>query len=298
MIRVPTVQGISFRFNQWLLQRSLRAAIQRSIVHAVLLVIAIVSLVPLVYMVSTSLKANGTEYAFPIQWIPNPLIWENYPLAFSAVPTLLFLRNTLLITLTSLVGELLTASLAAYGFARLRFPGREIFFTLMLSTLMLPYFVTMIPLFVLFRVLHWINSFYPLIVPSFFGGSPIFIFLLRQFFLTLPTELDDAAKIDGAGYFRIWWSVLMPLVRPALATVAILSLVHHWNDFVAPLVYLNSQNNFTLALGIFLFQGQYRTYFNQTMAYATMMTVPIFTVFFIFQKYFIRGIAMTGLTGR
>ncbi len=267
-------------------------------VHVLLLGIAAASLLPLIYMVSTSLKPDGTEYAFPIQWIPNPAVWANYPLAFTQVPTLLFLRNTLFISLTSLVGELLTCSLAAFGFARLRFPGRNIFFTLMLSTLMLPYFVTMIPLFVLFRTVHWINTFYPLVVPAFFGGSPIFIFLLRQFFLTLPTELDDAAKIDGAGFFRIWWSVLMPLVRPALATVSILSLVYHWNDFVAPLVYLNSQNKFTLALGIFLFQGQYRTYFNQTMAYATMMTLPIILVFFFFQKYFIQGISMTGLTGR
>ena len=270
----------------------------RIVVHVILLAVAAVSLLPLVYMVSTSLKPDGTEYAFPIQWIPNPAIWANYPLAFAQVPTLLFLRNTLLISATTLLGEILTGSLAAFGFARLRFPGRDILFTLMLSTLMLPYFVTMIPLFVLFRSVHWINTFYPLIVPAFFGGSPIFIFLLRQFFLTLPTELDDAAKIDGASFFRIWWSVLMPLVRPALATVTILSLVYHWNDFVAPLVYLNSQNNFTLALGIFLFQGQYRTYFNQTMAYATMMTVPILVVFFVFQKYFIQGISMTGLTGR
>jgi len=272
--------------------------LRRPMVHVLLLGIAAASLLPLVYMVSTSLKPDGTEYAFPIQWIPNPAVWANYPLAFTQVPTLLFLRNTLFISLTSLVGELLTCSLAAFGFARLRFPGRNIFFTLMLSTLMLPYFVTMIPLFVLFRTVHWINTFYPLVVPAFFGGSPIFIFLLRQFFLTLPTELDDAAKIDGAGFFRIWWSVLMPLVRPALATVSILSLVYHWNDFVAPLVYLNSQNKFTLALGIFLFQGQYRTYFNQTMAYATMMTLPIILVFFFFQKYFIQGISMTGLTGR
>jgi ABC-type glycerol-3-phosphate transport system permease component len=156
----------------------------------------------------------------------------------------------------------------------------------------------MIPLFVLFKTLGWTNTLLPLIVPSFFGGRPIAIFLMRQFFLTLPTELDDAAKIDGAGFFRIWWSVLLPLTRPALATVAILSLVYHWNDFLAPLIYLNSNDNFTLALGIRLFRDQYRTLFNLTMAYATMMTLPILTVFFLFQKYFVRGISMTGLVGR
>ena len=266
--------------------------------HLVLLAVAAVAMLPLVYMVSTSLKGNGLEYEFPIRWIPDPVVWENYPIAFTSVPTLTFLKNTLLITGVSLIGEVLSASLAAYGFARLRFPGRDVLFTLMLSTLMLPYIVTMIPLFVLFRNLGWIDTLLPLTVPAFFGGHPLFIFLLRQFFMTLPTELDDAAKIDGAGFFRIWWTVLLPLARPALATVAILSLVFHWNDFVAPLIYLNTQSNFTLALGIRLFRDEFTTRFNLTMAYSTMMTLPIITVFFLFQKYFIRGISMTGLTGR
>jgi ABC-type glycerol-3-phosphate transport system permease component len=281
-----------------LARASVRARWAHGAVHAALLFVAGLSLIPLVYMVSTSLKAEGLEYEFPIRWIPEPVVLGNYAQAFSSVPTLTFLRNTLIVSLTTIAGELITGSLAAYGFARLRFPGRNVLFMVMLSTLMLPYFVTMIPLFVLFKTLGWTNTLLPLIVPSFFGGRPIAIFLLRQFFLTLPTELDDAAKIDGAGFFRIWWSVLLPLTRPALATVAILSLVYHWNDFLAPLIYLNSENNFTLALGIRLFRDQYRTFFNLTMAYATMMTLPILTVFFLFQKYFIRGISMTGLTGR
>ncbi|HEY3109079.1 MAG TPA: carbohydrate ABC transporter permease [Chloroflexota bacterium] len=277
---------------------SVQTRLERAGVHAALLAVAGVSLIPLVYMVSTSLKAEGLEYEFPIRWVPDPIVWRNYPEAFGSVPTLTFLRNTLVVTLTAIIGELITGSLAAYGFARLRFPGRNALFLVMLSTLMLPYFVTMIPLFVLFKTLGWTNTLLPLIVPSYFGGRPIAIFLLRQFFLTLPTELDDAAKIDGAGFFRIWWSVLLPLTRPALATVAILSLVYHWNDFLAPLIYLNSNDNFTLALGIRLFRDQYRTLFNLTMAYATMMTLPILTVFFLFQKYFVRGISMTGLAGR
>ncbi|HEV8635492.1 MAG TPA: carbohydrate ABC transporter permease [Chloroflexota bacterium] len=281
-----------------LARRSVRARLARAGVHLALLAVAGVSLLPLAYMVSTSLKAEGLEYEVPIRWIPDPIVWRNYAQAFTSVPTLTFLRNTLAVALLTIVGELLTGSLAAYGFARLRFPGRNVLFMLMLSTLMLPYFVTMIPLFVLFRTLGWTNTLLPLIVPSFFGGRPIAIFLMRQFFLTLPTELDDAAKIDGAGFFRVWWSILLPLTRPALATVAILALVYHWNDFLAPLIYLNSTDNFTLALGIRLFRDQYRTFFNLTMAYATMMTLPILMVFFLFQKYFIRGISMTGLTGR
>ncbi len=270
----------------------------RVVVHVVLLGLVVGSIVPLVYMISTSLKPDGSEFEFPIRWIPNQIAWENYPRSFTSVKTVTFLKNTMLVSVFSLIGELITASLAAYAFARLRFPGRDLLFMLVLSTLMLPYIVTLIPLFVLFRNLGWINTLLPLIVPAYFGGHPLFIFLLRQTYLGLPRELDDAAKIDGAGFFRTWWSVLLPLTGPALATVTILSLVFHWNDFVAPLVYLNSQDNFTLALGVRLFRDQYRTFFNEMMAYSTMMSVPILLVFFIFQKHFVRGITMSGLTGR
>jgi multiple sugar transport system permease protein len=169
---------------------------------------------------------------------------------------------------------------------------------LVLSGLMLPYMVTLIPQFVLFRNLGWINTLLPLIVPAFFGGSPFYIFLLRQFFRGLPTDLEDAARIDGAGYFRIWWTIAMPLARPGLATVAILSILTHWNDFTAPLVYLNTQDNWTLALGIRLFRDAYQVNFNLMMAYAVMMTIPVFTVFFAFQKYFVRGITISGMGGK
>lgn len=267
-------------------------------VHVLLLMLVFVSVIPLAYMVSTSLKPNGTEYELPIRWIPERLAWENYKLALTTVPTLTFLKNTVIVTIVSLIGELLTSSLAAYAFARLRFPGRDFLFMIMMSTLMLPYFVILIPVFILFRNLGWIDTLLPLTVPAFFGGSPLYIFFLRQYFLTLPRELDEAARIDGAGFFRIWWSVILPLSKPALATVAILSLVFHWNEFTGPLVFINSQENFTLALGIRLFRNQYTTFFNQTMAYATLMTVPILIVFFIFQKQFIKGISMTGLGGR
>jgi len=268
------------------------------LIHALLAFLVVISILPLVYMVSTSIKPDGSEFEFPIRWIPDRIAWENYARAFTQIKTLTFLKNTLIVSAASLVGEILTASLAAYGFARLRFPGRDLLFVLMLSTLMLPYIVTLIPLFVLFRTLGWINTLLPLIVPAFFGGHPLFIFLLRQTYLGLPRELDEAARIDGAGFFRTWWSVLLPLTRPALATVVILSLVFHWNDFVAPLVYLNSQDNFTLALGVRLFRDQYRTFFNLTMAFSTMMSLPIILVFFLFQKHFVRGITMSGLTGR
>lgn len=267
-------------------------------VHIVLLVIAGLSLIPLLYMVITSLKERGREFAYPIEWIPDPIVWSNYQTALDTVPAWTFLANTLIVTLLTLVGGLLSSSLAAYGFARMRFPGRDFLFMLMLSGMMLPYMVTLIPQFVLFRELGWINTLLPLIVPAFFGGTPFYIFLLRQFYKGIPTDLEDAAKLDGAGFFRIWWTVAMPLAKPALATVAILSILHHWNDFLGPLVYLHTQDNWTLALGIRLFRDAYQVNFNLMMAYAVMMTIPVFTVFFMFQKYFVRGIAISGMGGR
>lgn len=267
-------------------------------VHLVLLAIAGISLLPLIYMVSTSLKATGTEFAYPVQWVPDPIVWSNYATALDTVETLTFLANTMIVTTATLVGGLLTASLAAYGFARMRFPGRDFLFMLCLSGMMLPFMVTMIPQFVLFRELGWINTLLPLIVPAFFGGTPFYIFLLRQFFKGLPTDLEDAAKIDGASFFRIWWTIAMPMARPALATVAILSILFHWNDFLGPLIYLHTQDNWTLALGIRLFRDAYQVNFNLMMAYAVMMTVPVFTVFFAFQKYFVQGIAISGMGGR
>lgn len=276
----------------------LRKLLGRAIVHLVLLGIAAISMIPLLYMVSTSLKERGREFSNPIEWIPDPAVWSNYLTALEVVPAMTFLANTMIITVATLVGGLLSASLAAYCFARCRFPGRDILFMVMLSGMMLPYMVTTIPQFVLFRELGWINTLLPLTVPAFFGGAPFYIFLLRQFFKGLPRDLEDAAKLDGASYLRIWWTIAMPLAKPALATVAILSILHNWNDFVGPLIYLQTQDNWTLALGIRLFRDQYQVNFNYMMAYAVMMTIPVFSVFFAFQKYFIRGITISGMGGR
>ena len=272
--------------------------IRRLPVHLVLLAIALFSLLPLLYMISTSVKADGMEFAIPIEWIPQVLHPENYERAFIRFPTLTFLRNSVIIVVFCLVGEVLTGALVAYGFARARFPGRQILFFVMLSTMMLPQMVTLIPQFILFRELGWINTFLPLIVPAFFGGHPFYIFLLRQFFMGLPAELEDAARIDGAGFFRIWWSVALPLAKPGLTTVAILSILTHWNDFTTPLIYLKSTRNFTVALGIHLFKDSYQMRFNQQMAYAVMMTLPVFLLFFLFQKNFIGGITLSGMGGR
>jgi ABC-type glycerol-3-phosphate transport system permease component len=266
-------------------------------VYVVVVGISVAALVPLFYLVSTSLKGDGQELTIPIQWIPDPVAWENYLRIFTVVPLLTFLQNTVLITLVTLVGNVLVSALVAYGFARTRFPGRDAMFIVLLSTLMLPYVVTLIPQFVLFRTLGWVNTFLPLIIPSMFG-HPIYIFLLRQFFRSMPVEVEEAARLDGAGFLRTWWSIALPLARPGLATVAILSVVTHWNDFIAPLVYLNTEDKWTISLAVNLFQSNFVLNYNLMMAYAAVMTVPVLAIFFCFQKYFVRGITITATGNR
>ena len=270
---------------------------RRTLAYVVVTAVSLVSLVPLFYAISTSLKANGQELAIPIAWIPDPVEWRNYVRIFTVVPLLGFLQNTVLITVTTLVGNVLVSALVAYGFARTRFPGRDALFMILLATLMLPYVVTLIPQFVLFRTFGWVNTFLPLIIPSMFG-HPIYIFLLRQFFRSMPVEVEEAARLDGAGFLRIWWSIALPLARPGLATVAILSVVTHWNDFIAPLVYLNTEDMWTISLAVNLFQSDFLLNYNLMMAYAIVMTVPVVAIFFAFQKYFVRGITITATSNR
>jgi ABC-type glycerol-3-phosphate transport system permease component len=278
-------------------RQSARRALSHALTHLALLVISLTALIPLVYMVTTALKPYGQELIFPIRWIPQPAVWQNFPDAWTTVPTATFLENTAIITFGALIGELLTSSLVAYGFARLRFPGRNILFMLCISSMMLPFVVLLIPLFIIFRTLHWIDTFLPLIVPGWFG-VPFFIFMLRQYFLSLPHELDDAAKIDGAGILRVWWSILLPLIKPAIAAAGIFSFIAHWNDFLGPLIFLNTEDKFTVALGVNMFFAEYQVHMDLVMAYSVMVALPVILVFFVFQRYFVQGIALTGLTGR
>lgn len=260
--------------------------------------VSLVLLVPLFYMFSTSLKVPGTELALPPKWLPNPVVWRNYPETFSVRPFHLYLRNTLIVVVGATSGTLVTASMAGYVFARLRFPGRGVLFGITLMTMMLPFIVTMIPTFIIFRSLGWINTLYPLFVPAWFGGGPFNIFLFRQFFMTLPYELDEAARIDGAGFFRIYLRVLAPISQPVFATVAIFSFISHWNEFVGPLIYLNSRHLFTLALGLQTFRSEFEVRWANIMVASTLMTVPCLLIFFFFQRYFLRGVVMSGMAGR
>ncbi len=264
--------------------------------HLVLAMVGLAFFLPLAWMISTSLKPDVEIFVFPPKWLPSQIIWSNYPKALSTIPFFLYLKNTLFLCLMNVIGTVASCSLVAYSFARIKWIGRNFLFIVVLGTMMLPFPVTMIPLFLVFKQIGWLNSFYPLIAPAFFG-SPFYIFLLRQFFLTIPYDLSDAARIDGCSEFMIFLRIILPLSRPALATVALFTFLATWNDFLAPLIYLNDPRMWTLALGLQRFQSQHSTDWQQLMAAATVMTLPIVVLFFLTQRTFIKGIATTGIKG-
>ncbi len=259
---------------------------------------ALILCLPLLWLISTSLKVRGHEFLVPPELIPQPILWQNYPDAMTALPFGLYFANTMIVVVMSELGTLLTGSMAAFAFARLRFPGRDFLFVLVLSSLMLPNVVTLIPKFVIFRILGWINTLLPLWVPLWFGGGAFNIFLIRQYAMTLPLELDEAARIDGANNWQIYSRVILPLIGPALATVAIFTFIYSWNDFLEPLIYLHDETKRTLALGLLGFQDLYSTEWNLMMAASAVLIVPVVVVFLFAQRYFIRGISLTGLAGR
>lgn len=258
----------------------------------------IIVLFPFFWQLSTSLKAPADVFTWPPVWAPLPPHFENYREVASIVPLWLYLGNSLFIALTSILGTLLSCSLAAYGFARLRFPGREPLFLLLISPMLLPWAVYIVPQFILFQRLGWYNTFLPMIVPAFFG-DPFFIFLLRQFFLGIPPELEDAARMDGAGFFGAYWRIILPLAAPALGVTAIFRFMWTWNDFFNPLIYLSDQQRFTLPLGLAFFQGSPRSaiQIHLLMAMATIIVLPCVIVYFLAQRWFIQGIVFTGLKG-
>ncbi len=232
----------------------------------------------------------------PPKWIPKPFQWDNYSSGLTFVPFLLYLRNTLIICSANVVGVLLSSSLVAYGLSVIPWRGRDSLFIIILSTMMLPYQVVMVPLFAVFTFLGWIDTFLPLIVPAFLGNA-FFIFLLRQFFMSIPKDLTDAAKIDGCSEFQIYRRIILPLSKPALATVALFTFMYAWNDYLGPLIYLFDQSKFTVSLGLAMFQSQYGSYYGMLMAVSTVVTVPIIVLFFFTQRTFIQGITLTGIKG-
>ncbi|MCB0129456.1 MAG: carbohydrate ABC transporter permease [Caldilineaceae bacterium] len=273
-----------------------RSRLTRWAATAILLVVAVVFLIPLVWMVSSSLKPEYQVFEMPPRLIPHPIRWENYREALTYVPFGRYTLNTAVITLFVIIGHTLSCTLVAYGFARLRAPGRDTLFIFVLATLMLPYPVTMVPLYVIFNWLGWINSYLPLIVPAFFG-SPFYIFLLRQFFLRIPAELEDAARMDGANLLQILWRIILPLSMPAIATVAIFTFQFTWNDFLTPLIYLHDQRLYTVALGLNFFRSSFQVSWAYLMAASLVTMLPVLLVFFLAQRLFIEGISISGIKG-
>ena len=264
--------------------------------YVVLTMVSLLFAAPFLWMVLTSLKTTHAVFEVPPTLVPTRVQWSNYPTALTQIPFLLYLWNTLVIAVSGTVGALFCSALVGYSFGRIDWWGRRWLFPLVLASMMLPFQVKMVPTFLIFTWLHWVGTFLPLIVPSFIN-VPLFIFLMRQFYLTLPKELPDAARVDGAGEWRVFWEVMLPLTKPALASVAIFSFLGHWNDFLAPLIYLTNPNDFTLSVGLQAFQGTHATEWALLMAAATVFALPVIILFFSLQRFFVRGIAATGLKG-
>jgi multiple sugar transport system permease protein len=264
--------------------------------HALLIAGSVVMLLPFAWMLSTSLKLPPDIFTYPPVWIPSPIAWQNYAKTVTVMPFGRFYLNSLIVTTGVTLLQLLTSSLAAFAFARMRFPGRNLLFLLYLATLMIPFQVTMIPNFILVRALGWYDTYQALILPPAF--SAFSTFLLRQYFMGIPRELDEAARIDGATSLRIWWQVIMPLAGPAIAALATFVSLNSWNDFLWPLIITNSPAMRTLPVGLSTFQGQYKTDWNLLMAGSMIAMVPVLLVYIIGQRWFIRGITLSGLGGR
>ena len=273
----------------------------RVILYTVLYGGAAVFLIPLAWMLLTAIKTLPENYTFPPTLLPHVAQWQNFHTAWTSYNFTLYTYNTLFITLTSMVGVVATSSLCAYGFARLQFVGRDIIFMCVLASVMLPFTVTVLPLYIIFRDLGWLNTFKPLIVPAWFGGGAFNIFLQRQFFLSIPRDLDEAARIDGCSNFGIYWRILLPLSKPVLAVVTILWFQTSWTDFLGPVIYLNSSDKFTLALGVYQYASDVGMapvhHVELLMCVAFAMVLPIALVFLAAQRYMIRGVVLSGIKG-
>jgi len=268
-----------------------------ALIYVVLGAGAMVILLPFLWMVSTALKPAEQVLVYPPQWIPHPPRWSNFVEGWTTLPFTLYLQNTCIITFSVILGTLLTASMAAYAFARLRWPGRDLIFLLTLATIMLPTQVTMIPVFLLFRNLGWLNTFKPLTVGAWMGGGAVNIFLIRQFMLTVPLELEEAARIDGCSTFGIYWRIVLPLLKTCLAVIAVFTFISTWNDFMGPLIYLTTPDKATLALGLQFFQGHYGVTYQFLMAVSLIVMAPCLLLFLAAQRLFVSGIALIGIKG-
>jgi len=297
--------------NVQLTERAARRKSRRKLLEKVWLIILqifltlflISFLVPALWMISSSLKASTEVFAHPIVWIPESPQWSNYPRVFEILPFATFAWNSILVVIFAVLGTMFSSVTAGYSFARLRWPGRDFFFGMLIATLMLPEIITLVPRFIIFRELRWLDTLLPLTVPFWFGATPwtpLYIFLMRQFFKGIPMELEEAAFIDGASRFRTLVQIMLPLSKPVLATVAVFATLQHYTDFMNPLIYVSSMDNWTLALGIAGLNADesFRASWELVFAAGTFMTLPMILLFIFAQRYFVQGITMTGFGGR
>jgi multiple sugar transport system permease protein len=276
-------------------RRKLFASVMK---HLVLLVVAAAFLLPFYWLVISSFKDNAQIFARPLQWWPNPIHWDNFErtIHYPNFPYFRFLWNSIFYAGMVTIGTVISSAAVGYGFAKLRFPGRDALFAITLATLMIPAIVTFIPTYILFSKLNLTGGYAPLIIPAFLG-NPFFIFMMRQFFMGVPQDLGDAARIDGAGEFRIFFEIMLPMVRPALVVVSVFSILYTWQDFFGPLIYLQDRAKFPLSLGLYAFRAQRANEWGLTMMGSLLTTIPLILVFLFTQRYFLRGVAMTGIKG-
>jgi len=274
-----------------------QSKLRQSAAYLVLLAIAALFLLPFVWMVRSSLMNLGQIFEMPPVWIPSPIQWDNFTRALTTLPFDKFFVNTVLIVVLSLAGTVLSSTIAAFGFSRIQWKGRNLIFAFLLSGMMLPGAVTLIPTFLGWKELGFYDTYAPLVVPAFFGGGIFNIFLLRQFYMSIPRDFDEAALVDGAGYFQIYSRIILPLSRSAVIVVSLFTFMGTWNDFFGPLIYLKSSDKYTLALGLQMFQGAYTSQWDLLMAASAAVVLPCVAVFLIGQKYFLEGITLTGLKG-
>lgn len=275
-----------------------RSYLGSTVTHALLLGVAALFFLPFLWLIITSLKANDQVFTSPPTWIPDPVQWQNYPDALTspAFPFLQLMGNTLFYVVTSTIGIVISSSVVAYAFARMSFPGRDTLFAITLATMMLPGIVLLIPTYVLFQRFGWVGSYAPLIIPTYFGNA-FNIFLLRQFMMTIPWEISDSARVDGAGDFTILLRIMLPLLKPALMVVGVFHFMYAWNDFLGPLIYLDDSASYPLVLGLYSFQRRFTVEWHLMMAASLATTAPLIVLFFLAQRYFVEGITLTGLKG-
>jgi multiple sugar transport system permease protein len=271
--------------------------IKMSVAYTLTFLMCIMFLLPFYWMIRSSLMDARQLFIYPIKLLPNPVRWENYPNALKSQPFLKYFRNTVFLVVMNMAGTMLTSAMAGYAFSRLQWRGKKIMFYALLSTMMIPGFVTLLPTFLVWSKLRLTSTYWPLILPSWLGGGAYNIFLTRQFFMTIPRELDEAALIDGANQWMIFWRILIPLIKPVLAVLGVFTFMGVWNDLLGPIIYLNNENMYTLSVALSSFRSIYGTKWDFLMSASALVTLPMVIVFFSFQRYFIEGVTLTGIKG-